>query len=235
MRVQARTVEPKAGGPLAGVKLDLDGAAPVDKTPTCDVNTEPLCAGPGWQLLLARERAAARHGLDDARLRRADQQEQEQLVRTAAATPASPGRSTPTRRTSTRSTSIRPRTKTPVMRTIGDYRQLNDALFHAGTGSGSKYEYIDEANRLRVLHPRHDQGRGRRAVLRRRDPQPRRRRPAHARRRDRPAGHARAQRGRGQHLHVDGQEHRRDGFRCTAAGRRRWTTRTRTSARTSTA
>src|SRR5699024_972550 len=37
---------------------------------------------------------------------------------------------------------------TPVMRTIGDYRQLNDGLFHAGTDSGSEYEYIDKANRL---------------------------------------------------------------------------------------
>lgn len=35
-----------------------------------------------------------------------------------------------------------------VMRTIADYRQLNDALFHAGLDSGSKYEYLDQANRL---------------------------------------------------------------------------------------
>ncbi|WP_173136847.1 M6 family metalloprotease domain-containing protein [Kibdelosporangium persicum] len=32
--------------------------------------------------------------------------------------------------------------------TIGDYRQLSDALFHAGTGSGTKYEYVDSVNRL---------------------------------------------------------------------------------------
>jgi hypothetical protein len=32
--------------------------------------------------------------------------------------------------------------------TIGDYRQLVDALFHAGTNSGSEYEYIDEPNGL---------------------------------------------------------------------------------------
>ncbi|SMD23463.1 M6 family metalloprotease domain-containing protein [Kibdelosporangium aridum] len=32
--------------------------------------------------------------------------------------------------------------------TIGDYRQLSDALFHAGTNSGTKYEYVDTANRL---------------------------------------------------------------------------------------
>jgi len=36
----------------------------------------------------------------------------------------------------------------PVMRTIADYRQLNDALFHAGTDSGSQYEYEDPYNRL---------------------------------------------------------------------------------------
>jgi M6 family metalloprotease-like protein len=35
-----------------------------------------------------------------------------------------------------------------VMATIADYRQLNDALFHAGTDSGSKFEYVDEPNRL---------------------------------------------------------------------------------------
>lgn len=37
---------------------------------------------------------------------------------------------------------------TPVMRTIADYRQLNDALFHAGLNSGSLCEYTDEPNRL---------------------------------------------------------------------------------------
>ncbi len=37
---------------------------------------------------------------------------------------------------------------TKVMRTIADYRQLNDALFHAGTNSGSQAEWTDEANRL---------------------------------------------------------------------------------------
>ena len=31
---------------------------------------------------------------------------------------------------------------TPVMRTVADYRQLNDALFNAGTNSGSSVEYM---------------------------------------------------------------------------------------------
>ncbi|HVT79389.1 MAG TPA: hypothetical protein VHM90_01925, partial [Phycisphaerae bacterium] len=37
---------------------------------------------------------------------------------------------------------------TPVMRTVADYRQLNDCLFHAGTNSGSQSEYEDTPNRL---------------------------------------------------------------------------------------
>lgn len=37
---------------------------------------------------------------------------------------------------------------TKVMRTIADYRQLNDALFHAGLESGSEFEFIDEHNDL---------------------------------------------------------------------------------------
>ena len=35
-----------------------------------------------------------------------------------------------------------------VMRTIADYRQLNDALFHAGVSSGSFSEWEDVPNRL---------------------------------------------------------------------------------------
>ena len=37
---------------------------------------------------------------------------------------------------------------TPVYATLGDYRQLADAPFHAGTRSGSQYEYVDVANNL---------------------------------------------------------------------------------------
>ncbi|KAI0409283.1 M6 metalloprotease [Xylaria palmicola] len=42
--------------------------------------------------------------------------------------------------------------------TVGDYRQLADALFHAGTRSGSQFEFIDEPNRLHfyVLGTRRD-------------------------------------------------------------------------------
>jgi M6 family metalloprotease-like protein len=48
-----------------------------------------------------------------------------------------------------------------VMRTVADYRQLNDALFHAGPDSGSEFEWIDDPNRLHfyVIEP-HRNGEG---------------------------------------------------------------------------
>lgn len=39
---------------------------------------------------------------------------------------------------------------TPVPVTVGDQRQLNDAMFRAGTRSGSQDEHVDEANGLHV-------------------------------------------------------------------------------------
>jgi len=46
-----------------------------------------------------------------------------------------------------------------VMRTIADYRQLNDALFHAGLNSGSRFEWEDTPNRLHfyVIDTRKDE------------------------------------------------------------------------------
>ena len=40
------------------------------------------------------------------------------------------------------------------MRTIADYRQLNDALFHAGLRSGSQYEWEDDAEPAALLRDR---------------------------------------------------------------------------------
>lgn len=48
---------------------------------------------------------------------------------------------------------------TPSKVTVGDYRQLADALFHAGTRSGSEFEYVDEPNGLHfyVVQPSRDE------------------------------------------------------------------------------
>ncbi|MPZ93714.1 MAG: M6 family metalloprotease domain-containing protein [Propionibacteriales bacterium] len=47
---------------------------------------------------------------------------------------------------------------TDAMVSLGDYRQLADALFKTGTDSGSEYEHVDEPNRLQmyVLDQRRD-------------------------------------------------------------------------------
>ncbi|KAJ6781564.1 hypothetical protein PWT90_01559 [Aphanocladium album] len=39
---------------------------------------------------------------------------------------------------------------TKAMITIGDYRQLLDALFHAGSNSGSKFEHVDKPNGIHL-------------------------------------------------------------------------------------
>jgi M6 family metalloprotease-like protein len=147
MRVKARTVDPGTDGSLAGIKLDLDGATPVDKTPACDTNTNPLCAGTGWQyytletvqrigedsmtpdsgVLIQKNKNNSSNGCGYSCFSWTVDAHPEDMNKVDF---------------------LRPRTKTPVMRTIGDYRQLNDALFHAGTNSGSQYEFEDTANRL---------------------------------------------------------------------------------------
>lgn len=49
---------------------------------------------------------------------------------------------------------------TPAKVSLGDYRQLSDALFKAGVDSGSHYEYVDQANGLHfyVLDLKRDAG-----------------------------------------------------------------------------
>ena len=47
MVARAVNAEPQPAGIRSGVQVFLDGAAPVDKEPACDVNTSPLCDGGG--------------------------------------------------------------------------------------------------------------------------------------------------------------------------------------------
>ena len=84
LTIAARAVEPPAGS-WAGLSVRLDGDAPQDKTPVCDRNADPLCAGdPRLQRLLGRGRAAHRLRLVHARQRRVAGKEQgsaDELVR----------------------------------------------------------------------------------------------------------------------------------------------------------
>ncbi|SDL80151.1 peptidase M6 [Nonomuraea jiangxiensis] len=141
--VKARSALPTTGE-LQGVLLDLGQ----DRTPACNINTNPLCSGPGF----------TNYSLEVV-----------QRIGTDSFTPDNGVMLTKNKPFSNENDSCgylcfswmidanpqdinmvdyRKPNGTAVMRSIGDYRQLNDGLFHAGTDSGSKYEYVDQANRL---------------------------------------------------------------------------------------
>jgi len=136
-RVTARAVQPGAGG-LSGINIAFDTG---DKSPACDANTDPLCDGGGYDNYTVE--VVDRMGSDSftpdsgvllAKTKNADRAPFEWVI---DANPQDIGMTDYV---------LPDGTEVPI--TIGDYRQLSDALFHAGTGSGSQYEYVDEANRL---------------------------------------------------------------------------------------
>ena len=164
---RAVNADPLPSGSLAGVQVYLDGTGPVDHEPACDVTTNPVCDGGGpaggW----------SNYTLETVQRIGYGSFEPDNGVLIAKNKPF------PAAGSSTEGSSCgyncftwvedahpeninqvdftRP-DGTPVMRTMGDYRQLNDALFHAGTNSGSSNEYVDAANNLHfyVLDTYHD-------------------------------------------------------------------------------
>ena len=144
--VTARAVDPLPGE-YAGVVVRLDGDAPQDRTPPCDMNTDPLCAGEPVFDFYSVE-VVQRIGYDsftpDNGVLIAKNKDRE--GRTCGyncftwVIDAHP-------EDIDMIDFVKP-DGTKVMRTIADYRQLNDALFHAGVDSGSEYEWTDEPNRL---------------------------------------------------------------------------------------
>jgi M6 family metalloprotease-like protein len=146
-RVTARTVQPGARG-LSGINLTLDGG---DKSPACDTATDPYCDGGGYDNYTVE--VVDRMGFDSftpdagvllAKTKNADAAP---FIWTVDANPQDIDKVD----------FVLP-DGTPQKMTIGDYRQLSDALFHAGTDSGSRYEWVDAANRLHfyVLDLRRD-------------------------------------------------------------------------------
>jgi M6 family metalloprotease-like protein len=144
--VTARAVDPLPGE-VAGVVIRLDGEAPQDRTPTCDVNADPLCAGEPVFNFYTME-VVQRVGYDsftpDSGVLISKNKEAEGptcgyncFTWVIDAHPED-----------IKQVDFVKPDGTKVMRTAADYRQLNDALFHAGLDSGSQYEWKDEANRL---------------------------------------------------------------------------------------
>jgi len=145
-RIAAREVDPGADA-FAGMLVRLDGAAPQDRTPACDRNADPYCAGDPTFNTYSME-VVQRIGYDSFTpdsgvliAKNKDRQDNSCGYSCHAwaidAKPADMNQLDFTKADGTR-----------VMRTPADYRQLNDALFHAGLGSGTAFEWEDAANRL---------------------------------------------------------------------------------------
>jgi hypothetical protein len=149
-RITARALEPLPRE-LAGMIVRFDGDEPRDRTPPSDPATDPLSPGipnydfysievvqrigydsftPDNGVLLAMNK-------DSLRGRNGGPNAFNSFIWAIDAHPED----------IRRIDYIKPNGDT-IMRTIADYRQLNDALFHAGTDSGSEFEWVDEPNRL---------------------------------------------------------------------------------------
>jgi M6 family metalloprotease-like protein len=136
-RVTARAVDP---GPrrLAGINVTLDGG---DRGPACNTAADPYCDGGGYHNYTLE--VVDRMGFDSftpdsgVLLAKTKNNDSAPFIWTIDANPQDIDKVD----------FVLP-DGTPQKMTIGDYRQLSDALFHAGTGSGSLFEYADTANRL---------------------------------------------------------------------------------------
>jgi M6 family metalloprotease-like protein len=148
--VTARAVDPLPNT-FAGITVTLDGAAPQDHTPVDDPNTNALSAGiPNFNFYSLE--VVQRIGYDsfcpDNGILIAKNKNQEGrnggsnsfsgFIWVIDAHPENINVAD----------YIQPGTGKKVMRTVADYRQLNDAAFHAGLNSGSLYEWEDVPNRL---------------------------------------------------------------------------------------
>jgi hypothetical protein len=133
-RVTARAVDRG----LAGINVTLDGG---DRSPSCDTAADPFCDGGGYDNYTLE--VVDRMGFDSftpdsgVLLAKTKDEDAAPFIWTIDANPQDIDKVD----------FVLP-DGTPQKMTIGDYRQLSDALFHAGTGSGSRFEYVDTANRL---------------------------------------------------------------------------------------
>jgi len=146
VNVTAREAEP-APESKSGIVVGLDGPAPQDKTPADDPKTNPLSAGKPAFNFYSLE-VVQRIGYDsftpDNGVLIAKNKDHESdscgyncFTWVIDAHPEDIGM-----------VDFKRPHGEAVMRSAADYRQLNDALFHAGLNSGSQYEWEDAANRL---------------------------------------------------------------------------------------
>lgn len=134
--VTARAVVPGADG-LIGLRVNMDA----DLSPNCSIETDVLCDGGGYDHYhvevidrMGADSFQPDHGVMLSKTKEVDTQP---FVWVIDANPQD----------IELIDFYRPN-GTAAYITLGDYRQLLDALFHAGSRSGSEFEYVDEANNL---------------------------------------------------------------------------------------
>ncbi|MEU5880383.1 M6 family metalloprotease domain-containing protein [Spirillospora sp. NPDC047279] len=139
-KVTARAAQP-GDGSLAGINLKMGTGPDADRSPACDTAKDALCDGGGYHNYTVE--VVDRMGFDSftpdsgVLLSKTKNQDDAPFIWVKDANPQDIDKVD----------YVLPNGQ-EVKMTIGDYRQLSDALLHAGTGSGSEYEYVDEANRL---------------------------------------------------------------------------------------
>lgn len=122
---------------LMGIRVNMDG----DRSPSCNINNDVFCDGGGYDAYTVE--VVDRMGADSFT---PDSGVLISKIKDANSAPfqwvidANP-------QDIELLDFIRPN-GTRAMITLGDYRQLSDALFHAGTRSGSEFEHIDAPNGL---------------------------------------------------------------------------------------
>lgn len=148
--VTARAVDPGPDG-LAGITVALDGDAPQDRTPPDDMNRNPLSSGrTDWNFYSIE--VVQRIGYDsftpDNGVLLAKNKDQEDRGGSCGANYNCFTWVVDAHPEDIHMLDFKRPHGEPVMRTVADYRQLNDALFHAGLNSGGQYEWEDVPNRL---------------------------------------------------------------------------------------
>ncbi|KAK9426753.1 putative M6 family metalloprotease domain-containing protein [Seiridium unicorne] len=134
--VTARAVDPGEDG-LIGIRVNMGE----DLSPTCSIETDVLCDGGDYNHYHVE--VIDRMGADSFQpdhgvlISKTKEQDSQPFVWVIDANPQD----------IELVDFYRPNGSAAYI-TLGDYRQLADALFHAGTRSGSEYEYMDEANNL---------------------------------------------------------------------------------------
>ncbi|TVY35798.1 putative secreted metallopeptidase, partial [Lachnellula occidentalis] len=135
-QIQARAVSP--GTNLMGIRITMDA----DNEPYCDIDTEVLCDGGGYNAYFIEvvDRMGADSFTPDSGV---------MISKTKVESDEGPFQWTiDANPQDIQLLDFYRPNGTASYVTMGDYRQLLDALFHAGTRSGSQYEYVDEANSL---------------------------------------------------------------------------------------